>query len=59
MSLNELTKHLFGTKPEHHPEDMRTHAFGDKPETQRVAITDESEDEELKDFARNLFNPKK
>ena len=59
MSLNELTRRLFGSKPERHPEDMRTHAFGDRPETQRVAITQEPEDEELKQFTRNLFNPKK
>ena len=58
MSLNELTRHLFGSKPERDPEDLRTHVFGDRPETQRVAITDESESEELKDFTRNLFTKK-
>ena len=58
MNLNELARHLFGAKPEHHPEDLRTHVFGDRPEPQRVAITDEPEDEELKDFARTLFTKK-
>ena len=58
MSLSELGRRLFGTKPERDPGGTRTHVFGDRPEPQRVAITDESESEGLKDFARTLFTKK-